>query len=264
MAGNPYVIRFSWRNMAAALVLAVALWLTPLAVWPTAPAAAKRVPRRPPVVRFLGAFQGVDRTAWSPVVFPLPTKYGFSGTADAAGGGHDMAALMKPRAFDGLFLETTEPPMEPRVLGALDGPEAPGGYRPSGLDERVFGDGARKSATGWFLDMEAALQQRGFRVDLAGAGMTPPAGLGGVDAYVELDPRGWPIHVLLDGTTGNPGVDRALVRALYAGRGERNGSGTAGKVRVFYRGSVGGRPGGESPDRANGDEGVGGRLQQGR
>lgn len=249
--------------MAVALVLALALWVTPFAVWPSAPPRPVQTALRPPVVRFLGTFQGVDRTAWSPVVFPLPTKYGFSETADMAGGGHDMAALMRPQAFEGVFLEGAPPAVETAALGTLDEPGIRKGYRPAAPAGDVFRTGGRKPATGWTMDMDEVLRGRGFLADLAGVGV-PPAGQGNVDAYVELDLRGCPLHVLLEGTTGNPGLDATIVRALYAGRSDRGAEGFGGRVRLFHRGPAGGRAGGGVETKGTGETGDGARSQQGR
>ncbi len=233
---NPYIIPLSWRNLLATLVLTAALWLTPFAVWPSLPQPAeKKMAYRAPVVRFMGTFQGADGTAWSPVVFPLPTKYGFSESVDAQNGGHDVSALMKLRVFEGVFHNITAPAPDLAVLGALDGPDTPRGYRPTGLDETVFRSAARKAGPGWLPDVEPALSARRYAVDLSEIGAPGLPSQGSVDAYVELDLRGYPLHVLLDGSTGNVQVDRAIIRALYKGRALQGGAGEAGRIHLYYR-----------------------------
>lgn len=257
---NPYVIRLSWRNLAVTLVLATVLWGMPFAVWPFLPLRKdKRPSYAPPVIRFMGTFQGVDGSVWSPVVFPLPTKYGFSETVDAQGGENDVSALMRPRGFSGIFLDVEGPLVESAVLGALDSPDTPRGYRPAGIEESVFRVSARQDGSGWLVDVDAALESRGYVVDFAGVGGPAVPGQNAVDAYVELDVRGYPLHVLLDGSTGNAAMDQAVVKALYAGRAERGAAREAGRVHVYYRERASVRAG----DGKNGAD-VGGRNQQGR
>lgn len=257
---NPYVIRLSWRNLAVTLVLAAVLWGTPFAVWPfLAFRKDKRPAYAPPVVRFMGTFQGVDGSVWSPVVFPLPTKYGFSETVDAPGGEHDVSVLMRPREFGGIFLDVEGPMVERAVLGSLDGPDAPRGCRPAGIEESVFRSSVQKGGSGWLADVDPVLEARKYLVDLSGVGGSAVPGQSGVDAYVELDLRGYPLHVLLEGSTGNTALDQALVKALYSGRGERGGAGESGRIHVYYREAAGVRSG----DGKNGVD-TGGRNQQGR
>lgn len=257
---NPYVIRLSWRNLAVTLVLAALLWGMPFAVWPFLPVKKDRRPAHsPPAVRFMGTFQGVDGSVWSPVVFPLPTKYGFSETVDTAGGEHDVSVLMRPRVYAGIFLDVEGPSVERPILGALDGPDAPRGYRPTGIEERVFRISDPSPGSGWQADVDPVLEARQYMVDFSNVGSPAVPGQNAVDAYVELDLRGYPLHVLLEGSTGNTAMDQALVKALYSGRAERGTTGEAGRLHVYYRerGSVRAGDGKDGVD-------AGGMNQQGR
>ncbi len=235
MASNPYGIYFPWRNVAATVVLAVALWGAPFAIWPTGVPKQGVVAGRPAMtVRFLGAVQGVDGSAWSPVVFPLPTKYGFSERVDASGVGHDMAQVFQPKVAEGVFLALPAMVTMPAELGVLEGGTGSEGFHPSELASDVFGTVGGGEVEAWRIEMEDQLRGRQFSAAGVKA-ILPDAGVrGSVEAYVELDRGGAPLHVLLDSSSGNTNMDRAIVRALYSGRGQRGVEGTGGRVRLFF------------------------------
>jgi len=234
MASNPYGIHFPWRNVVATVALALALWGVPFAIWPTSVRVQQRVPGRAPMkIRYLGRAQGVDGSAWSPVVFPLPTKYGFSEKADASALGHDMKQVFQPRVSEGVFLALPVPVTQPADVGMLEGSKGGASFRPAAVRARVFAVAAAAGDELWRLDMDDFLQGRQFIVDGLQE-ITPDAGVqGSVEAYVELDRSGIPQHVLLDSSSGNTNLDRSIVRALYSGRGRRGADG-GGRVRLFY------------------------------
>lgn len=235
MASNPYGIYFPWRNVTATVVLAVALWGAPFAIWPRGVQNQGVGVGRPSMkVRFLGTVQGVDGSAWSPVVFPLPTKYGFSERVDTSGVGHDMAQVFQPRVSEGVFLALPAMVTMPAEVGVLEGGTGSEGFRPAVPASDVFGEVGGGEVEPWRMEMDGPLQGRQFTVAGLNA-ITPDAGgRGSVEAYVELDRSGAPLHVLLDRSSGSTNLDRAVVRALYSGRGRRGTDGDGGRVRLFF------------------------------
>lgn len=235
MTGNPYVIPFPWRNVAATVVLAAVLWGAPFVIWPR----AAREPHRgqdlaPMKIKFLGAVQGVDGSAWSPVVFPLPTKYGFSERADSPGLSHDMSQVFQPNVAEGVFLELPALATPPAEIGMLDGGRGDASFRPAGVRAPVF-RGVRPVGTEpWQIEMDESLRDRRFTVESLKE-VVPDAGQrGSLEAYVELDRGGSPLHVLLDSSSGNTNIDQAAVRALYTGRGQRGDKESCGRIRLSY------------------------------
>jgi hypothetical protein len=236
MASNPYGINYSWSNVVATLGLAVLLWGVPFVVWPHAEGKQVREPGRAPMkIKFLGAVQGVDGSAWSPVVFPLPTKYGFSDRVDTAGGRSDMAQVFQPAVVEGVYADLPVTVTPPADVGMLVGGQGEESFRPAAVGEEVFSAGVSGEADLWRMEMDSVLLERQFVVASLKNMLPEATGRGSVEAYVELDRSGAPLHVLLDHSSGNTNFDRAVVRALYLGRGQRFEDGGAGRVRLFYR-----------------------------
>ena len=229
-------IPFTWRNVAATVVLAVVLWGLPFILWPRTAGAPERAKGRPAMkIRFLGAVQGVDGSAWSPVVFPLPTKYGFSERADASGLGHDLSQVFRPGVSEGVFLELPPLVTPPAAVGEFGGAGGESGFRPAGVRAPVFGGGPVADVDPWRVEMDESLKGREFSVADLNAIVPDTGQRVGMEAYVELDRGGAPLHVLLEGSSGSTNLDRAVIRALYAGRGKRGAEGVGGRVRLFYR-----------------------------
>lgn len=247
---SAYVIPFSWRNLVTTVLLAGVLWLTPFIVWPSGSVPRKPGERRtPPVIRFMGAFQGVD-TAWSPVVFPLPTRYGFSESGDAEDRGRDMGVILKPSQSKGLFLDVEAPLAPEKPLGMVDSAEYVAGFRPGVASGLRFEEDGGKAWAAWSIEMDAPLKARGYHVDWAAVTMAGSAARGYVDAYVDLDPRGLPSHVLMETGSGNAGLDKEMMRVLRAGRGDPGAEAVGGRVRLMFRGAEAGKSGASSEGRA--------------
>lgn len=235
MTVSPYVIPYAWRNVAATVVLAVVLWGVPFILWPRAELAPERAKGRAMMkIKFLGVVQGVDGSAWSPVVFPLPTKYGFSERVDASGVGHDLSPVFRPGVPAGVFLELPALVTPPAEVGEFEGARGDSGFRPAGVRRPVFGGVRVADMDPWRIEMDESLRGRDYVVADLKAIMPEAGQCGGMEAYVELDRGGAPLHVLLEGSSGNTNLDRTIVRALYAGRGQRGSEGVGGRVRLFY------------------------------
>lgn len=186
-------------------------------------------------IKFLGTMQGVDGAVWSPVVFPLPTKYGFSESVDAAGAGHDMTQVFQHRVQEGVYLNLPSPYTPMAEIGMLESVKGDSVFRPAAVVVPVFGNGSPSPTTPWRIEMDDTLKARLYTISGLNDLAIESWGRGMVDAYVAIDPNGTPLNVLLDGTSGNTGFDRLMVRMLYSGRGARGEGTSAGRVRLFYR-----------------------------
>jgi hypothetical protein len=230
---SPYVIPLSWRNVLLVVAGAVVLWLLPWAaalrmLTPPRPAARGPVP----VIRYVRALQGAEGAAWSPVLIPLPTRWGFSKEAALEGTPRSLVEVLKPVVSEPVFM-ALKPEAPSRETQALEGLLA-GEFTP-GAEPLAFA-AETGSPPGPELQVELAdtLRARGY----AAPGLTrqrAPAGRT-VEAYVELDPRGRVSHVFVEGSSGSAKVDAAVARELRAGGGNPGKDRVSGLVRIRARG----------------------------
>lgn len=234
---NPYVIPLSWRNMALLMAGGLALWLIPWLVWPWGtPEAARAEGRSRPVFRYIRASQGLDGSAWSPVLMPLPTPDGFSKKADLkALPNKSLVSVLKPKISNPVYM-TLSAPARP-ASAELDfsflhasafEADAPAGASPA--------SGVISSAPLIRFEIPEPLRYREFEV--------PPVQLvlsNGVEssaisavAVVAIDCNGRVQHVLLEQASGITLVDSAIVRGIRAGRAQPGASNVWGRVRFFY------------------------------
>ncbi len=233
---SPYTIALSWRNAFFATALTLVLWGLPWLLLEPGRAPAAAHPRRlPPVIRFVRASPALDDTAWSAVMFPVPTKIGFSGTVWLKGQGQDLAGVLQPMRD------------EPPYLGrAPEAPDVPAGavvlnperttYVPESVEPPAYMLVHSNRVEGYQAEWYEGLAARGFAApDLAR--LPPPEGGGAwlaLSAWVELDAQGRPEHVFLEQPSGQTNIDADVVRALRRGRGDVGSGSAAGRARIFY------------------------------
>ena len=245
-----YAIRLSWRNAVLSLIVTAGLWLTPWLVWPSARLQAHRVGRRVPIIRYVRASEGIDGAAWSPVVFPLPTKEGFSKKAEEQGSGPNMESLLKPQVVAAPFLDVVLDRGAGADLGLLTMRDEVV-FRPERSEKTAFASMPSNRVEGLQIEWDGTLAARQLEAPALKA-IQPGEGndtWAGITAYVGVDGRGWVQHVFLDTSSGQTNVDGAIVRALYEGRGIPGPGPSEGRVRVYY--SRSGRTNGEARDAAN-------------
>lgn len=234
---NPYVIPLSWRNRALLMGGSMALWLVPWLVWPwgtPAPAAVER--RAQPVFRYIRASQGLDGSAWSPVLMPLPTPDGFSKKADLkALPNKSLVSVLKPRISNPVYM-MLESPAGPALARPDFSFLRAGGFEPDVPAQAMPGAVRPASAALIGFEIPDPLRYRGFEVppvQLAVSNEVEGAALSAL-ATVEVDRQGRVQHVLLEQASGVAAVDSAIVRGLRSGRAQPGASNMWGRVRFFY------------------------------
>lgn len=221
-------------SAAAIVALCLGLWILPWTIWPMAPRAKSAAGTKIPLqVRYVRAAQGLDETAWSPVVFPLPTKYGFSEKADAQGGLREMEAVLRPRIADSALLPAPAEPAAPARLLPPTNPR-PGTFMLEPVEKPAYSVSRSRTDSGTGLDVSDSLALRNFRVPaLAGVTCSVP-----LSAYVELDEAGRVQHVFLESSSGSKAADQAALRALRAAEAEPGKGAVIGRVWFIARESV--------------------------
>jgi len=246
---SSYTIALSWRNAVFAAALTVVLWGGPwVLLLPTgsAPVAA-RARRAPPVIRFVRASPALDGTAWSPVMFPLPTKIGFSGMVGLKGQGQNLDGVLKPRPEEPPYLgRAPEPPGVPEGAVVLNSERT--AYSPEPVEPPAYMLVHSNRVEGYQAEWYEGLRARGFEAPEL-ARLPPPDGGGAwvaLNAWIELDAQGRPAHVFVEQSSGLTNVDMAVVRALRRGQAKAGAGVAAGRARVFYaaREAAGGARGG--------------------
>lgn len=232
---NRYAIPLSWRNALLSALVTLALWGAPWMVWPSIRAETAVVRPKPPVIRYIRATEGIDGAAWSPVVFPLPTKEGFSRKAVPPDSGQPMVPVLKPRLAEAAYLDVVPDRVPAMDMGLL-----------ATSDDMAFhpqaSDGEGRSAVAFprqdelRIEWDDGLVQRGFDSQALRRFQPEEAGLAWLSAtvYIELDRQGRVQHVFLENPSGQTNVDRLIVRSLYQGMASPGAEPGGGRVRLNY------------------------------
>lgn len=231
---NPYAIPLSWRNMALVIVGGVTLWVVPWLSWPLEPGRGARRP--PPVFKYIRVTQGLDGSAWSPVLMPVPTPYGFSKKAALSElPNKSLVSVLKPKISSPAYI-----PMEPTGGGTSCVPNMTF-LRPVEFDPEVSarpdsGILALPAASVFRFEIPENLRYRQYEVEPISLVLTNGHEMTALSAVaaVEIDKQGWIRHVMLEQPAGVPQVDSAIVRGLRAGRGQPGPSNIWGRVKFFY------------------------------
>lgn len=234
---NPYVIPFSWRNLALIVAGAVALWGGPWLVWPSGPGNTVKAERLPvPVFRYIRAAQGLDGSTWSPVLMPLPTPDGFSKKAALKESPNkSLVSVLKPKISGPVYMTM------PAVDGAVSVvPNVPF-LRPAEFDPEVpaspvFNHEGDSTSSVIRFEIQEPLRYRQFAIPALQGSFSNGMDVAtlSVTADIEVDKTGFVQHVLLEQPAGIPAVDSAIVRGLRAGWAQPGASNTWGRVRIFY------------------------------
>lgn len=243
VVSNPYVIPMPWKNLMLVLGGGVALWILPWLAWPHGTLSTGRDPlRKPPVFRYLRTIQGLEGSAWSPVLMPLPTADGFSKKAAI----HEMSqkssgSVLKPRTLEPLYLEMKPAPVASLTGNAIASLETPG-FDPERLNPVVFSRVATGQGTGVQVEVANGLKARNFDAPELRGLTLPTTKLNAifVTALIEIDRRGGVTHVFLEQPSGIAALDSSLVRGLRAGRGDPGEGPVEGALRiVIWKGDQG-------------------------
>jgi len=243
VVSNPYVIPMPWKNLMLVFGGGLALWILPWLAWPHGTFPTGREPlRKPPVFRYLRTIQGMEGSAWSPVLMPLPTADGFSKKAAV----YEMSqkssgSVLKPRTMDPLYLDMKLAPAASMTGNRIASLETPG-FDPESLSPVVFTRGAAGQGTGIQVEIANGLKARNFDAPELRDMTIPATGLTAISvtASIELDRRGGVAHVLLEQPSGIAALDSALVRGLRAGRGHPGDGPVEGTIRiVIWKGDQG-------------------------
>lgn len=233
---SPYVIPLTWRNGLLVVAGAGALWVLPWGVALLMLTPPRPQPRGPvPVIRYVRTIQGTDGAAWSPVLIPLPTRWGFSKEAALDATPRSLVEVLKPVVSEPVFMALKqEPPSRqaPALAGLLDGEFRPG-PEPPALDAGAGGPRGPEIQ----VEMADALRTRGYAVPGLTRQLVPAGTV--LEAYVELDPQGRVSHVFVDVSSGAAKVDAAVARQLRAGGGTPGKGRVSGVVRIRARNAGG-------------------------
>ena len=245
---SPYTIALSWRNAVFAAGLTVVLWGVPWILMPTRSAAAvAKVRRVPPVIRFVRASSTLDDTAWSAVMFCVPTRIGYSGIVGLEGQGQNLDGVLKPRPKDPAYLpKMPEAPGVPAGAAVLI-PERVT-YLPESVEPRAYMLVHSNRVEGYQAEWYEGLKARGFEAPEL-AQLPPPDGGGAwlaLNAWIELDAQGRPEHIFVEQSSGQTNVDAAVLRVLRRGQGTVGSGPAAGRARISYAAhdAAGGAPNG--------------------
>lgn len=237
VVSNPYIIPMPLKNLILVFVGGLALWILPWLAWPRGAMSSGRDPlRQPPVFRYLRTVQGVDGSAWSPVLMPLPTADGFSKKAAIDVMSQKSPGLvLKPREREPLYLEmklAAVPSLTGTGMASLESP----GFEPDRLQPVVFSGGSAVQRPGLQIEIEDGLKARNFEAPELRDMTIPEAGVTAISATasVEMDRKGGVVHVLLEQPSGIAALDSAFVRGLRAGRGNWGAGPVEGHVRIVF------------------------------
>ena len=192
----------------------------------------------------------MDGSIWSPITFPLPTKWGFSETAKERE--TNVLSILKPRLMPPSYFERGADAVPAPVFpfSAADPEIRSGSYRPGSVEPRPFQAVKAAPHEGVQIEVYDGLKAREFECAALRSIRLPESVATWVSlaAAVELDARGGVRHVFLETPSGQVDIDRAIIRALYTGRGAPGGAVATGRVKVMFWRREGGNPAGT--DRA--------------
>lgn len=234
---NQYVIPLSWRNLALVIAGGMALWGIPWLVWPSAPHMDGKTDRRPlPVFRYIRAAQGLDGSAWSPVLMPLPTPDGFSKKAALKElPNKSLVSVLKPKISGPVYM-TLEPGNA--ITSAVPSVAflRPVEFDPEAPPKSAFKGDVFYAPDVIRFEIQESLRYRQYVIPALPMALSNVAEQSSilVTATIELDKQGLVQHVMLEQPSGIPVVDSAIVRVLRAGRGQPDASATSGRVKFFY------------------------------
>jgi hypothetical protein len=217
------------------LLVTVGLWSLPWVMWPTASVKASGLRRPVPVIRYVRAVEGMEGAAWSPVVFPLPTKDGFSKKAVALESAPGMVSLLKASVPEAVYLQMPPERIEEVDVGLLTVKEDVA-FRPQAGPENLLSPVVANRKEGLQVECDEALAKRKFEAPgLQQIQLTAGSPVWiTVTAYVELDRLGRVQHVFLDNSCGQTNTDGLIVRALLSGKAAIVAAPVQGRVRLNY------------------------------
>jgi hypothetical protein len=237
MVSNPYIIPMPWKNLVLVIIGGLALWILPWLAWPRGTMSSGRDSlRKLPVFRYLRTIQGVDGSAWSPVLMPLPTADGFSKKAAVDVMSQKSPGLvLKPREREPLYLEiklAAVPSLTGAGMASLESP----GFEPDRLQPVVFSGGSAAQRTDLQIEIEDGLKARNFEAPGLRDMTNFATGVTAISATasVEMDRKGSVVHVLLEQPSGVESLDSAFVRGVRAGRGNLGEGPVEGHVRIVF------------------------------
>lgn len=233
MTRSAYAIRLSWRNALVSVLVTAALWALPWLVWPVSHLRNAGARRPPPLIRYIRSAEGLDGATWSPVVFPLPTREGFSKKAVALESGSGMVSLLKPHVAEPCFLDMGTEAAREAAIGMLTvGDEV--AFRPEAVGRGGIASNRTAATESVQIDVDGPLLGRRF--DASGLRKLPwgESGTGWMTliAYVEINEKGRVEHVFLETPSGQAQIDGSAIRALAAGSGDAGPGTVRGRVRV--------------------------------
>lgn len=234
---NQYVISKSWRNMVLLFAGGASLWLLPWLAWPWgAPALAKETRASRPVFRYIRATQGLDGSAWSPVLMPLPTPNGFSKKVDLkALPNKSLVSVLKPKISNPVYM-TLAPTPESASPGSDVSFLRLGEFDPDEVARPESRPVIKASAPLIRFEIPEPLRYRDFQVPQVQLVLSNGLEQAAISAaaFVEVDSLGRVQHVLLEQASGIAPVDSAIVRGLRGAHAQPGASNVWGRVRFFY------------------------------
>ncbi|MEI6563466.1 MAG: hypothetical protein WCO42_04060 [bacterium] len=234
---NQYVIPLSWRNATLVVGGGALLWILPWLAWPLGnPVAQKGGKRTTPVFRYVRTAQGLDGSAWSPVLMPFPTPYGFSKKATMKElPNKSVVSVLKPKVSEPVYLSMESDvslPSQFRGGASLRATE----FDPEATTKSIFPKVVPSATASLRFEAQESLTTRQFEApavhSLIFSGMDDQ--VVSVMASVEIDRLGRVQHVFLDQPSGLPTVDSAIVRGLRAGKGQPGSTNAWGWVKLYY------------------------------
>jgi hypothetical protein len=230
---NRYAIPLSWSNAALTVAATMALWVAPWMLWPSVRPGAAAIARRPPSIRYVRTSDGIDGAVWSAVLFPVPTKEGFSKRAAVSDAGQDVMSLVKPWTAPAPLLEWAPDRHADVEVGVLTLKDEVA-FRPEAAEAPAF-PAFTNRPSGIYVEADEGLTRRKFEAPALAKAPAPADAVpwGPVTAYVETDRQGRVQHVFLDSSSGQTNIDAMIVRALLSGTAAPDAVPVRGRVRVY-------------------------------
>ncbi len=226
------------RNLGLSLMLALAGWVAPWALWASRPAPAPRRIRGPaPEISYVRRTAGMETAVWSPVLISLPDRLGLG-----------MARHGEERPLQGPLRAPAIPPAyaapswplavggAPFDGGSLFAPVSPGRetYRPRHLG-RLLVPRPAAAQRPVVVVVAPALQAAELvfpdLTDVLSTNVSVPRSA--VSVNVILGSDGHVQHALLETGSENAELDGRVLRAVRRGTAAR-GTSASGLVQVFF------------------------------